>query len=277
MNSNNHSKPLVSAIIPTHNRSELLKRAIDSVLDQTWENMEIIVVDDASDDDTPKVLQSLSEQHKNLKVIQNKESKGAAASRNIAIEHAKGEYIAGLDDDDLWRPKRVEQLMEEFQEGYSAVTSNDRMDFGEKEIVWKKKPVITLHDLLFYNQVGNQVLTKKEYLQQIGGYDETLQSAQDYDLWIRLAHDFGPIKTAPHTLQVVNMSEDRESITTSDNQVDGYIACFQKHRDKMNSEQIKYQNYRIKITEGKQTGWLELFKATPRHLLIKEITRKLFL
>ncbi len=277
MNSKNHSKPLVSAIIPTHNRSELLKRAIQSVLDQTWENMEIIVVDDASGDDTPQVLQSLSEKHKNLKVIRNKESKGAAASRNIAIKNAEGEYIAGLDDDDIWRPNRIELLMEEFQEGYSAVTSNDRMDFGEKEIVWKKKPIITLHDLLFYNQVGNQVLTKKKYLEQVDGYDETLQSAQDYDLWIRLAHDFGPIKTAPHTLQVVNMSEDRESITTSENQIDGYIACFNKHRDKMNSEQIKYQNYRIKITEGKQTGWLELFKATPRHLLIKEITRKLFL
>ena len=277
MSSENHSKPLVSAIIPTHNRSELLKRAIQSVLDQTWENMEIVVVDDASGDNTPQLLQSLSEKNKNLKVIRNNESKGAAASRNIAIENADGEFVAGLDDDDVWRPKRIELLMEEFQEGYAAVTSNDRMDFGEKEIVWKKKPIITLHDLLFYNQVGNQVLTKKEYLKQVDGYDESLQSAQDYDLWIRLAHDFGPIKTAPHTLQVVNMSDERESITTSDNQIDGYIACFQKHRDKMNAEQIKYQNYRIKITEGKETGWIELFKATPRHLLIKEITRKLFL
>ncbi|MFO7800591.1 glycosyltransferase family 2 protein [Rhodohalobacter sp.] len=277
MNSENHSKPLVSAVIPTHNRAEILERAIQSVLDQTWENIEIVIVDDASEDETPQLLESLSDKHKNLKVIQNSTSKGASASRNIAIKNAEGEYIAGLDDDDIWRPNRIELLMEEFQEGYSAVTSNDRMDFGEKEIVWKKKPIITLHDLLFYNQVGNQVLTKKEYLQKIGGYDESLQSAQDYDLWIRLAHDFGPIKTAPHTLQVVNMNEDRESITTSDSKTDGYIACFQKHRDKMNSEQIKYQKYRIKITEGKHTGWLELFKATPRHLLIKEITRKLFL
>jgi len=277
LSSKNHSKPLVSAIIPTHNRAELLKRAIQSVLDQTWENMEIVVVDDASGDDTPHVLQSLTDQHKNLTVIRNNKSKGAPASRNIAIKNAKGDFIAGLDDDDVWRPKRIELLMEEFQEGYSAVTSNDRMDFGEKEIVWKKKPVITLDDLLYYNQVGNQVLTKKEYLQQIGGYDETLQSAQDYDLWIRLAHDFGPIKTAPHTLQVVNMSDERESITTSENQIDGYIACFEKHRDKMNSEQVKYQKYRIRTTKGEKVGWFELFKATPRHLLVKEITRKLFL
>jgi len=273
----NLPQPLVSAIIPTHNRAELLERAIDSVLDQTWQNIEIIVVDDASDDSTPDLLERLQKEHKNLKSIRNNESKGAAASRNIAIQNSSGEFIAGLDDDDFWRPKRVEYLLDEFEEGYAAVTSNDRMDFGGKEIVWKKKPVITLQDLLFYNQVGNQILTKREYLEAVGGYDENLPSAQDYDLWIRLAHDFGPIKTAPHTLQVVNMSDDRESITTSDKQIEGYLACFNKHQSKMSAAQKKYQHYRIKLTKGESVGWLEMFRSVPSQLLFKEITRKLFM
>jgi glycosyltransferase involved in cell wall biosynthesis len=272
-----NEQPLVTAIIPTRNRPELLRRAIDSVTEQTWENLEIVVTDDASDDSTPELLNELKAELPNLKVVQNSDPRGAAASRNIAIEHASGEYIAGLDDDDFWRPKRIKKLMESFEEGYSAVTSNDRLDFGEKEIVWKKKPVITLQDLLFYNQVGNQVLTRKKYLLEVGGYDEKLPSAQDYDLWIRLAHDFGPVKTAPHTLQVVNMSDDRESITTSDRQVEGYVACYQKHLSKMNAEQRKYQEYRIKLAKGEQVGWIELFRSTPSHLYIKEVTRKLFL
>jgi len=117
LSSKNHSKTLVSAIIPTHNRADLLERAIESVLDQTWENLELVIVDDASDDKTPQFLKSLSDQHKNLKVIRNQESKGAAASRNIAIQNAKGDFIAGLDDDDFWRPNRIELLMEEFQDG----------------------------------------------------------------------------------------------------------------------------------------------------------------
>jgi glycosyltransferase involved in cell wall biosynthesis len=268
--------PLVSAIIPTHNRADLLPRAIDSVLEQTWENIEVVVVDDASDDETQKVLEEY-EKESGVKVIRNEKSRGAAASRNIAIQNASGGYIAGLDDDDYWRPKRIELMMQEFSDGYSAVCSNDRMDFGEKEIVWKKKPVITLNDLLFYNQVGNQVLTKKEYLLAVGGYDESLPSAQDYDLWIRLAHDFGPVKTAPHTLQVVNMEPDRDRISTSGDETTGYHACFEKHKNKMNEAQKKYQKYRIKLAEGEPVGWLEMFRAVPRGLRLKEITRKLFL
>lgn len=270
-------QPLVSAIIPTKNRSELLKRAVDSVLEQTWINYEIVVVDDASDDDTPILLKKFAAAHKNIKVIRNETSKGAAASRNIAIEHAGGKYIAGLDDDDYWRPKRLELLMEKFDDEYSAVTSNDRMDFGHKEIVWKKKPLITLQDLLYYNQVGNQVLTKKEYITEVGGYDESLPAAQDYDLWIRLVHDFGPVKTAPHTLQVVTMSDDRKSITTSGNKPDGYRACFEKHKHMMNAEQKTYQKYRLKLAEDKHVSWAEMLRSVPAHLLFKEVTRKLFL
>lgn len=270
------SHPLVSAIIPTHNRSALLKRAFESVLEQTWENIEIVIVDDASDDDTPDLLRELSKIHP-IKIIRNETSKGAAASRNIAIQHARGEFIAGLDDDDIWRSNRIELLLKEFEIGYSAVTSYDRMVFGDKEIVWKKSPLITLDDLLFYNLVGNQVLTKREYLIEVGGYDESLPAAQDYDLWIRLAHDFGPIKTSPHALQVVNMEENRERISTSGDKTTGYRACFDKHRHKMNPDQQKYQLYRIKMAEGKSVGWIEMFRSVPFHLVLKEITRKLFL
>jgi glycosyltransferase involved in cell wall biosynthesis len=238
--------------------------------------MEIVVVDDASEDDTPDMLQELSAEG-TVTLVRNKSPRGAAASRNIAIDHAKGEYIAGLDDDDFWRPRRIELLMDAFEEGFSAVCSNDRMVFDDKEIVWKKKPVITLNDLLYYNQAGNQVLTKKDYLTEVGGYDEALPSAQDYDLWIRLAHDFGPIKTVPHTLQVVNMESDRERISTSGDETHGYYACYEKHKSRMNEDQIKYQLYRMKLAEGEKAGWVEMFRSVPGELLVKEITRKLFL
>ncbi|MEX0660777.1 MAG: glycosyltransferase [Balneolaceae bacterium] len=269
-------RPLVSVIIPTQNRASLLKRALESAFEQTWNELEIVVVDDASDDETPELLEELSKEHP-MTIIRNKTAKGAAASRNIAIEKSTGEFITGLDDDDYWRPKRVELLMEEFEEGYSAVCSNDRMVMGEKEFVWKKPAVISLDDLLFYNRVGNQVLTKKEYLQEIGGYDEKLPSAQDYDLWIRLVEKYGPIKTAQHTLQVINMDDDRDRITNSDDQLRGYHACYEKHQSKMSEQQKKYQNYRIRMVEGEEPGWWEMFRSVPGNLLVKEITRKLFL
>lgn len=234
------------------------------------------MVDDASDDDTPQVLKNLQKEHP-IKIVRNNTAAGAAACRNIAINLAEGEYIAGLDDDDYWRPKRVELLMEELEEGYSAACSYDRMVMDGKEFVWKKPAVITLDDLLYYNQVGNQVLTKKEYLLEVGGYDEELPSAQDYDLWIRLAKEFGPVRTAPHVLQVINMDDDRERITSSDSQVDGYRRCFEKHAAQMSPAHKKYQEYRLRMVEGEPVSWFRLFRSVPAKLWIKEITRKLFL
>jgi len=272
----NPAKPLVTAYIPTRNRVDSLECAIHSVMEQTWSPIEIIVVDDASDDGTHDLLDRYSSSH-SVNVIRNKRSLGAAACRNMAIQQASGKFVAGLDDDDIWRPKRVELLMETFEDGFAGSCSHDRLDFGDRELVWKKKPIITLQDLLFYNQVGNQILTKRDYILETGGYDEALPSAQDYDLWIRMAHDFGPFKTAPHTLQVVKMSSERDSITTSDTKLDGYIACFEKHISKMNMSQKKYQHYRLKLASGENVSWFEMFRSVPGSLLIKEVTRRLFL
>jgi len=269
--------PLVSVYMPTRNRIAYLERAIESVLDQTYQSIELIIVDDASDDPTPNLLTSYAE-HDGVITLRNSEPKGAAASRNLAIKHAAGEFITGIDDDDYWRPNRIEEMVGAWRDGpFGGICSNDRMDFGEKEIVWKKKPLITLEDLLYYNMVGNQVFTRKDYLLELGGYDENLPSAQDYDLWIRLAHDYGPIKNVLKTTQVVNMRNDEDRITTSGSQIDGYIQCFEKHEGKMNASQKKYQKYRIGVASGEDGGWMEMFRAVPGKLLVKEITRKLFL
>lgn len=270
------NQPLVSAIIPTKDRCDYLEKALNSVFEQTWENIEVIVVDDASEDETRVLLKKLAKEHP-VTVLHNKTSKGAAASRNRAIEAANGEYLAGLDDDDFWRPERIKKLMNGFTEGISAVCSHDRMVFGEREIVWKKKSLITLDDLLYYNQVGNQVLTRKKFLTQVGGYDEELPSAQDYDLWIRLAKSFGPVKTVPSVLQVVHMEESRDRISNSENQLKGYYQCFEKHKSLMSESHIKYQKYRLRMVEGEPVSWFEMLRSVPPKYYIKEIIRKLFL
>ena len=93
-------KPLITVYIPTHNRSILLKRAVDSVLRQTYENFEIIICDDGSSDNTADYLVDLASRDHRVKFIRNNEPKGACFSRNRCIELAKGEFITGLDDDD---------------------------------------------------------------------------------------------------------------------------------------------------------------------------------
>ncbi|TVQ66952.1 MAG: glycosyltransferase [Balneolaceae bacterium] len=268
-------KPLVSIYLPTRNRSRLLPNAIGSVLQQTWDNLELIVVDDASDDSTPEILQQYSEKSR-IKVIRNQDPAGAAASRNLAVGIASGEFVTGIDDDDLFMPERIEMLVRAFTDGISGTCSNDRMVYDQRELIWKKRSLISSSDLLFYNQVGNQLLTRRDYFSGSGGFDESLPSAQDYDLWIRIAQNYGPVKTVPHTLQVVNMKQDETRITLSEDKITGYRACFEKHKQKMSPEQIQYQRYRLALAEGRNPSWNELISSVPASLWFKEIKRKLF-
>ena len=268
--------PLVSAVIPTRNRSDRLRTALQSVLDQTFTDIEIIVVDDASSDDTEKTLESLA-QKTGLRYLRNEIRQGASRSRNIAIQEARGEFIAGLDDDDTWHPQRVEKLLDAFNDGVSAVCAYDLMVYKKREVIWKKKPRITHQDLLYYNRVGNQVLTKRDYLLDVGGFDESLPSAQDYDLWIRMTEEYGPVVTVPEPLQRVNMKSEEGRISTSEKTIEGYRACFEKHKPKMSKSQKKYQKYRLKLAEGANPSLMEMVQSVPLSLLKKELIRRYFL
>ena len=263
-------KPLVTAIIPTRNRCESLRRALESVYAQSRSAVEVVVVDDASEDETPELLEKYAKE-KGLWYFRNDQPKGAAASRNIAVEHAQGEYIAGLDDDDVWHPQRIEKLMKDFEPGLAGVTSYDIFIRNGKKRLWKKPGLITHNDLLLYNRVGNQILTKKKYLIAVGGYDEKLPSAQDYDLWIRLTEIFGPVKVVKEPLQTIY--EEGERITSTSGAAAGYEACYRKHEGKMNEQQKRYQRYRINLAAGKKPGPFEFIRAVPLQMTVKEIAR----
>lgn len=101
------ARPLVSVIVPTHNRSHLLRRSLASVLGQTWGNLELIVVDDGSTDDTPAVLAGITDPR--LRVLRRETGSSAAAARNAGIASARGDYLAFNDDDDIWLPHKLER------------------------------------------------------------------------------------------------------------------------------------------------------------------------
>ncbi len=106
-------RPTVSVIIPTYNRAHLLGRAIESVLDQTYQDFEIIVVDDASADETEEVVKSFGDDRINH--IRHQKNKGGSAARNTGIKAARGEFIAFLDSDDEWVPKKLEKEIDRLQ------------------------------------------------------------------------------------------------------------------------------------------------------------------
>ncbi|MEX2435866.1 MAG: glycosyltransferase [Balneolaceae bacterium] len=264
------SRPLVSAVVTTHNRPGLLKRALDSVVAQTYPNLELIVVDDGSAESSEAIVDPYGDQIP-VRFIRNETPKGACKARNQGIENAAGEFVAGLDDDDEWHPDRIEKLAGEYSDDVSFVTSDVWMVIKNGRAVWKKKKMITLNDLLYSNKVGNQGLIKKEYLKKIGGFDESLSAAQDYDLWIRLCEEFGPVKNVPKPLQTVYMDHSFERISNPKDQLRGYLRFYQKHKSKMNRSQRKYQLYNIRKATGKNTGLKEILSWVPPHRLWKEI------
>lgn len=260
--------PLVTAIIPTHNRGALLKRAVDSVLAQTYPSIEIIIVDDGSTDDTPSVVEELEVKHPMI-YIRHDQSKGAPAARNAGLNRASGRYVAGLDDDDEWLPERIEKLVSQIDEGVSAVTADDLLVSDRRTIRWKKRAIITLDDLLLSNAVGNQVLVARDKLLFVGGFDEALEAAQDYDLWIRLAERFGPIRNVSEPLQRVHVGH-AARITTSSAQYRGYLAMYAKHRHLMDRRQRAYQLYTIRRKVGKPVSLSLFFSMVPKQRWAKE-------
>lgn len=262
--------PLISAVVTTHNRLNLLPKALDSVADQSYPNLELIVVDDGSRESAETLVLSYNNTIP-VQFIRNDSPQGACKARNTGIEAASGIMIAGLDDDDEWHPQRIEKLVNAYSDGVSFVTSDVLIVFKHGSVVWKKKKKITLDDLLYSNAVGNQGLIKKEYLMEIGGFDESLSAAQDYDLWIRLCERFGPVENVQKSLQTVYMNHGSKRISSSKLQLTGYLQFYQKHKSKMNRRQRKYQLYNIRKATGKRTGLKEIFIWVPLHRYWKEL------
>src|SRR5262249_23269523 len=189
--------PKVSVIIPTHNRAHFLRGAIFSVLNQTFQDFEIVVVDDASTDNTAKVVAAFNDDR--IRFIQHDTNKGGSAARNTGILASKCDYIAFLDDDDEWLPdklrKQMEILVASLPEVGGVYTGCLDVDKVSGKVIRQRIPTKRgnlSRELLIENCVGgtSAMLLRKVCLQKVGLFDETLPRSQDYDLWIRISREF---------------------------------------------------------------------------------------
>jgi len=198
--------PLVSVIIPTYNCVNYISRAIHSVLFQTYPNIEIIVVNDGSTDDTSKLLDIL---FSNKITVINQVNKGVAAARNAGIKVAKGKYIAMLDADDIFLNDRISEAINIFQSHkgfcffWALLTNNyiinnynatskfkcDKM-FKDKH----KIPDSIDFDFVFKNTLAiSNIIIPTDLIRSLNGYDCSLKIGEDYDLLLRITRYFGPI------------------------------------------------------------------------------------
>lgn len=187
-----NDKFLVSIIIPVYNGKNYLKQAINSALNQTYENIEVIVVDDGSTDNTEVIAKKFKNKIKYIK----KENGGVASALNLGIKSAKGQYISWLSHDDLYDQRKIEVEMNkiyELKNDMALVTCNyDFIDENGNFLYSNKldQNILKTHNSLIYlfNFVinGCALLINKKYFETYGLFDESLPSTQDFDMWFRI-------------------------------------------------------------------------------------------
>lgn len=186
--------PRVSVVIPTHNRARTIERAIRSVLEQSFEDLEVIVIDDASTDDTVAVVGALDDSR--VRLVRLASNEGACAARNRGIEEARGPYVAFQDSDDAWRQGKLARQMRLFEEsadapliaycGFVRKTGDTAVEVPGRRDGHRSGDMIPT--LLHRNLVSTQTLVApRECLLAVGGFADDLPRLQDWDLAIRLA------------------------------------------------------------------------------------------
>ena len=185
----------MSVIIPTYNRAGTLPRAIKSVFAQTFHDWELIVVDDASSDETPQLIRDLFDTR--IKYLRHDCNRGPSGSRNVGIEAARGTYIAFLDSDDEWLPEKLAHDVQVYssRDDDTGLVYSGELILGPQDAVERLPP--TLHgraydDLLAGDFIGScsRVTVRRDALEIAGRFDEQLVNEEDWDLWLRIAKSF---------------------------------------------------------------------------------------
>lgn len=230
-------KPTISVIMSVYNGELFLREALESVLNQSFQNFELIIIDDGSTDASVEILQSFSDER--IRLIRQ-ENIGLTKSLNKAIKMATGDYIARQDADDVSERNRFEKQVEVLDESPNVVLVSSLLRYisatGEGRTVTNRdfEPALIKWLLLFFNHIGghSQVMYRREVAELLGGYNESYKYSQDYDLWLRFS-EVGDIIVLPEILlnwrfhanniSFVSANEQREfSLKTSARYIEKY-------------------------------------------------------
>lgn len=216
-----NKKPVISVIVPVYNTEKYLGEALDSVINQTMSDIEIICIDDCSTDNSLQILTKYAQQDKRIKIISHQQNLGCVATKNEGIKSAQGEYIYPFDSDDIIKPNTLEKLHNAIKNNLGDIISCDVTLFGKKN-----KPLVlpppTIYDLANRNCIVNSSLFRKnDFLQLSGdGYDPYFKNGlEDYDLWLNFVFKHNKrIYRIPEVLYFYRIKSSKESrnISSSD-------------------------------------------------------------
>ena len=209
----NKEQPLVSFVISVYNQENFILKSLDSVLSQTYKNIEIRVVDDCSTDNTYSKLIEFEKKYKNIFLYKNKKNVGLTRSLNYLISQSKGDLIARQDSDDLSSPKRIEKqvrLMKNYNLDFCGTRS---IHMQSKRIIPKYSYYIPINILKQFKNpfIHGSLVFKKTALEKVGFYNENFYYSQDYKLIIDLLKEGLKCKVIKEPLYELNMSNNISS------------------------------------------------------------------
>ena len=220
-------RPLISIISPAFNSERFIEETIQSVLKQSYNNWELIIIDDASSDKTLEIIDKLAKKEKRIKPISLAQNGGAGIARNTGVKLAKGQYITFLDADDLWKPHKLETQLKFMQEKNNAIcfSSYELINEEGKPLPYyiEALPKLTLSKLLKANYIGN--LTGMYKVSELGKIKfSTLRKRQDWAMWLMA------IKKAEYAFGI------KES-----------LAYYRVRENSISSNKIKMLSYNYKV------------------------------
>lgn len=246
---------MVSVIIPSYNREKTIERAVMSVLNQTYKDLELIVVDDCSKDNTVEVLKSIKDDR--FKIIELEKNSGACVARNVGIENAQGDYIAFQDSDDEWLLDKLEKQMAIFEKVKVDLVfcAFNRFGLGE-DLTYPELPegIVERKVLLEDSRISTQTLIgKKECFENVK-FDPEMPRLQDYDITIRLSKKYS-IYFVNEPL--VNMYVQNDSISISKNKmIRAETIIFSKYKDDIEKyKDFKYHNMLGLASAKRKSGY----------------------
>ncbi len=183
--------PKISVILPIFNGEKHIEKTLKTILNQTYKNFELMIINDGSTDKTPEILSRIKD--KRVKVINNKKNLGVTKSLNLGIKKARCKYIARCDSDDLNYPKRFEKQINFLEENpeYVLIGSNAKWINEKGKTLKGFKVKIEDRDIRRWMYIRNQfhhpsVMYKKSIFEKVGGYNEKFNGVEDYELWFRM-------------------------------------------------------------------------------------------
>ncbi|CAM4241385.1 glycosyltransferase family 2 protein [Kerstersia similis] len=196
-----------SIIMPAYNCADTIKESIESVLKQTHDAFELLIINDCSTDDTAAVITEFSERDPRIHILHQANNSGVAKTRNRAIDIAKGQYIAFLDSDDLWLPEKLAIQKRYFDAGHAVVFSSyTRFGNNQPEKTVFSRPFITYKELIKGNLIGN--LTGAYDTRKLGKIYQQPVRHEDYLMWLQLLKKSGIAAGIPDVLARYRVRED---------------------------------------------------------------------